>query len=267
MNYTIFQVDAFTTKLFKGNPAAVVLLGGDYPKDEVLLSIAAENNLSETAFLCAREDSYQLRWFTPAVEVPLCGHATLASAAVLMQRVHPGMRKVRFQTLSGPLDVEYDGRYYVLDFPVRSIEPDAVTDDFEQALGVRPQEVWRNEFTYLCVLKSETEVHTLQPNMERLKRLDRAGCIVTAVASKNYDFISRYFAPAKGVDEDPVTGSAHCSLVSYWAPILHKTSFRAFQASARGGELLCELHGDRVRLYGECTFYLEGVITVPDVHA
>jgi PhzF family phenazine biosynthesis protein len=259
MRAPIFQVDAFATRLFTGNPAAVIPLDR-FPEDSVLQAIAAENNLAETAFLVPEGGDYRLRWFTPAVEVPLCGHATLASAAVIMERLQLGRCDVVFHSASGPLRVQRTDTGYVLDFPARPSEPIAIPPGLTAALGVFPVDVCVNAFNYLARLESEASLRALAPDMSAIARLDRSGVIVTAPGDGNYDFISRYFAPAKGIPEDPVTGSAHCMLAPYWAPRLGQTEFRAFQASRRGGEVLCRVVGDRVHLEGTCVFYLEGTV-------
>lgn len=258
MRTRIFQVDAFTTRRFTGNPAAVMPMEAFLP-DAVLQAIAAENNLAETAFLVPDGGGdYRLRWFTPTTEVPLCGHATLASAAVVMERLEPGRRRVVFRSASGPLPVERTEAGYVLDFPARPSQPISIPPGLAQALGVAPLEVCVNEFNYLALLESAPVLRELTPDMAALARLDRLGVIVTATGDGGYDFVSRYFAPAKGIPEDPVTGAAHCMLAPYWAPRLGKTAFRAFQASRRGGEITCRLARDRVELEGACVFYLEG---------
>jgi PhzF family phenazine biosynthesis protein len=261
MRTPIFQLDAFTTRLFAGNPAAVMPLDG-FPDDAVLQAIAAENNLAETAFLVREGGNYRLRWFTPTVEVPLCGHATLASAAVVMERLEPGRSSVIFQSASGPLTVNRTDRGYVMNFPARPSLPVSTPLGLAGALGVDPVEVVWNEFNYLALLESAQVLRELAPDMAGLARLDRSGIIVTTPGDKNYDFVSRYFAPAKGVPEDPVTGAAHCMLAPFWAKRLGKTEFRAFQASRRGGEVICRLVGDRVELEGTCVFYLEGEVEI-----
>ena len=257
MRTRIFQVDAFATRLFSGNPAAVMLLD-DYPRDEVLQAIAAENNLAETAFLVPQARDFRLRWFTPGVEVPLCGHATLASAAVVMERLEPGRTEATFHTMSGPLNVRRAGAGYVMDFPARPSEPTEPPEGLIEALGATPLEVLVNQFNYMAVMSSAQIVRALSPDFAAVARLKRPGLIVTAAGDNGYDFISRYFAPAKGISEDPVTGAAHCMLSPYWAGRLGKTEFRAFQASKRGGEVVCRLMGNRVELEGSCVFYLEG---------
>lgn len=257
MRARLFQIDAFTTKRFHGNPAAVMLMPW-FPKDAEMLAIAAENNLSETAFLVRDGDDYRIRWFTPKVEVPLCGHATLASAAVVMERLEPTRRHVVFHSASGPLPVRRTAAGYALDFPVRPSRAVATPALIIQALAAEPIVVHENQFNYLAVLSSETQLRKLRPDFDAIRQLDRPGLIVTARSLPPFDFTSRYFAPAKGLPEDPVTGGAHCMLAPYWAGVLGKSDFRAWQASARGGELFCRLHGERVELEGACVFYFEG---------
>lgn len=259
MRTPIFQLDAFATRRFTGNPAAVMLMEA-YPDDALLQAIAAENNLAETAFLVREGDDYRLRWFTPTLEVPLCGHATLASAAVVMERLEPQRTSVVFHSASGPLTVSRGEAGYVMDFPVRPSEPVPTPAGLAEALGVPPLEVLANSFNYMALLPSAQILVELTPDMAALARIDRSGVIVTAPGIGAYDFVSRYFAPAKGIPEDPVTGAAHCMLAPYWAKRLGKTTFLAFQASRRGGEVICRLSGDRVELQGTCVFYLEGTV-------
>ena len=261
MRTPIFQVDAFASRLFAGNPAAVMPLER-FPADAVLQNLAAENNLAETAFIVPEGGDFRLRWFTPAVEVPLCGHATLASAAVLLERLEPQRREVVFHSASGPLRVVRTDRGYSMDFPVRPIAPIDTPPALSAALGVGVVEAYINPFNYLAVVESAAALRALAPDMSAVARLDRAGVIVTAPGEAGYDFVSRYFAPAKGIPEDPVTGSAHCTLAPYWAGRLGKTEFRAFQASRRGGELGVRLLGERVGLEGSCVFYMEGTVEI-----
>ena len=254
-----FQLDAFTTRRFAGNPAAVVVLDV-YPEDAVLQHLAAENNLAETAFLVRADGGYRLRWFTPVVEVPLCGHATLASGAVVMERLEPGRQSIVFDTASGPLTVTRRDGAYAMDLPARPFNSVSAQQGLVTALGVEPVEAYENEFTYLVRLESELAVRSFKPDLAAISQLPLPGVIVTATSKPPYDFVSRYFAPAKGVPEDSVTGAAHCTLAPYWAKVLKKSTVYAFQASQRGGEVACELKGDRVVLIGTCVFYLEGAI-------
>jgi PhzF family phenazine biosynthesis protein len=258
MRVPIFQLDAFATRRFEGNPAAVMVFP-EFPADTLMLALAAENNLAETAFIVRDGGDWRIRWFTPRLEVPLCGHATLASAAVVMERREPTRRDVVFHSASGPLAVARRGSQYAMDFPSRPSERVAQAPaGLAEALGIAPLEVWQNEFNYLALLDSPDDVRALAPDHRAIARLDRPGLIVTARGEGDYDFTSRYFAPAKGVDEDPVTGGAHCMLAPFWAPRLGKSEFHARQASARGGSLHCRLQGARVELVGGCVFYLEG---------
>jgi PhzF family phenazine biosynthesis protein len=257
MRTPIFQIDAFTNRRFAGNPAAVMPMDS-FPADTVLQAIAAENNLAETAFLVPNSGDYRLRWFTPTTEVPLCGHATLASAAVVMERLEPQRRHVVFQSASGPLTVSRTDAGYVMNFPARGAELVATPPELIEALGAAPVEVLTNSRDYLALMASAAVLRTLAPDMAAIARIERSGVIVTAQGDEGFDFISRYFAPAIGVPEDPVTGAVHCMLTPYWAKRLNKTAFRAFQASRRGGEIICRLVGDRVELQGTVVFYLEG---------
>ncbi len=260
MEMRFFQVDAFARSVFRGNPAGVCPLEC-WPGDGLLQGIAAENNLSETAFFVKKgPGEYDLRWFTPAVEVDLCGHATLASAYVIFRFLEPDLASVTFHTRSGPLTVERRGELLVMDFPSRPAEPVEAPPDLVRGLGVQPAEVLRSR-DYLAVLGSEDDVARLAPDMEALARLECVGVIATAPGT-GCDFVSRFFAPRVGVPEDPVTGSAHCTLVPYWAARLGLGRLRARQISARGGELECELRGDRVRIGGHAALYLEGTLHV-----
>jgi PhzF family phenazine biosynthesis protein len=258
---TIYKLDSFTTQRFSGNPAAVVLFD-EYPDDALMRSIAAENNLSETAFLVASGSDYRIRWFTPTVEVPLCGHATLASAAVVLEKLQPGRRQVAFQSVSGPLPVTRIGETYRMNFPSWPAKPTTVPRALVDALGAQPVQVLENDFNYMAVFDDDAIVRTLKPDLARIASLDRSGVAVTAPGRGGYDMVSRYFAPAKGIAEDPVTGGAHCMLAPYWAERVGKQQLRGYQASARGGEITCRIVGDRVELEGACVFYLEGKIEI-----
>ncbi|HYL73171.1 MAG TPA: PhzF family phenazine biosynthesis protein [Bryobacteraceae bacterium] len=254
----VYQVDAFSSRVFSGNPAAICPLEQWLP-DEQMQAIAAENNLSETAFFVRNGDGYALRWFTPKVEVDLCGHATLASAFVILNRLAPG-NSVRFETKSGTLVVTRDGDLLSMDFPARPPAECAVHPQLLAALGAQPEMVLGAR-DYLVVYGSEDEVRALDPDMEMLKRIDRFAVIVTA-PGKDADFVSRFFAPAKGVPEDPVTGSAHTTLIPYWSKRLGKKKLHAYQVSPRGGELWCEDRGERVTMSGKAVQFLEGTITL-----
>ncbi len=263
MRLPIYQIDAFASAVFKGNPAAVVPLESWLP-DATLQAIAMENNLSETAYVVREGDGWRLRWFTPAVEVDLCGHATLATAHFILTRVTPGSERVSFATRSGRLEVtRTDDDRLALDFPSRPAAPvgdSATAAAVADALGVRPQAVLA-AMDYMAVLSDQAEVAGLRPDMGRLAKLDRRAVMATA-PGRDCDFVSRFFAPGVGIPEDPVTGSAHCTLTPYWAKRLGKTALAARQISARGGELLCEDRGERVSIAGRAVLYLEGTIQI-----
>jgi PhzF family phenazine biosynthesis protein len=261
MKLRLFQVDAFASRVFSGNPAAVVPLER-WLDDATLQAIAAENNLSETAFFVGAGGRYQIRWMTPAAEIDLCGHATLASGFVIMSALEPGRTEVAFNSRSGQLRVEAEGDRVALDFPSRPPRQlDGVTQAVADALGRAPVAVLEAR-DLMAVYEGERDVRSLAPDMARLTAFDRTGVIVTAPGS-DCDFVSRFFAPRVGIPEDPVTGSAHCTLVPYWARRLGRTSLFARQVSARGGELWCEDRGARVRIAGRASLYLEGTIEVP----
>jgi PhzF family phenazine biosynthesis protein len=260
MKLPLYVVDAFTSRVFHGNPAAVCLLDG-WPSDALMQNIAAENNLSETAFLVPDGSGWHLRWFTPLVEIALCGHATLASAFVLALR-NPALSEFRFQTLSGELVVARDGERYTLDFPARSLAPLPAHPALDAALGCHALQLTQAGAKHaIAELESEAAVRACQPDFAALKALPWSGVAITARGS-DCDFVSRYFAPKVGVAEDPVTGSAHCGLAPYWAAKLGKTQLSAQQISHRGGELDCELRGERVRMTGSGVLYGEGMIHV-----
>ncbi len=257
MPLSISQVDAFTSRPFAGNPAGVCVLPDDRD-DAWMRNVASEMNVAETAFLRKQADGWGLRWFSPAVEIDLCGHATLASAHVLWETNQlPAGETVRFHTRSGLLTAVRKGDWIELDFPATPDDPVDAPSGLIESLGASPRYVGRSRFDYLVELESEETVRGLQPDLARMKALGGRGVIVTSRSSDpDWDFVSRFFAPAAGIDEDPVTGSAHCCLAPYWSRILGKTSFRARQISPRGGELKIELAGDRVRLAGQAVTVL-----------
>jgi PhzF family phenazine biosynthesis protein len=260
MRQALYQVDAFTREVFSGNPAAVCPLEHWLP-EATMQSIAAENNLSETAFFVREGDGYHLRWFTPAVEVDLCGHATLASAWVLFNKLGHADDSVTFHTLSGKLEVVRQGDLLVMDFPARPANPVEPCAGLLEALGGTPEAVLAAR-DHLVVYATAAEVRELKPDMARLQGADSYAAIATAPGEGDYDCVSRFFAPAQGVPEDPVTGSAHCTIVPYWAERLGKSTIRAYQASSRGGELICEVQGDRIAIAGNCSFYMQGTIEI-----
>jgi PhzF family phenazine biosynthesis protein len=261
MKIPIFQVDAFSSAVFSGNPAAVCILDG-WIDDRLMQSIATENNLSETAYLVQNKNNFELRWFTPTTEVELCGHATLASAFVQFVCLKWNAATIRYQTRkSGQLMVTRKGEIFEMDFPARPACPKTPPDGLSRALGVTPEKVYGSEEDLMVVLDSETTVAGVQPDFAVLKQINCRGIIITAQGDE-CDFVSRFFAPNVGVPEDPVTGSAHCVLIPYWATVLNKKDLHALQVSKRGGELFCGLAGDRVTISGKAALYLEGTITI-----
>jgi predicted PhzF superfamily epimerase YddE/YHI9 len=257
MEIPIYQVDAFSSAVFGGNPAAVCPLEEWLP-DETLQAIAAENNLSETAYFVRTGERYALRWFTPGCEVDLCGHATLASAYVLFHELDARGDTLRFDTKSGELAVRRDGERLAMNFPSRPPGRVEVDPGLREAMGGEPVEILAAR-DYLLVYRSEAEVRRLTPHMDALARINRFAFIATA-RGEDCDFVSRFFAPAKGIPEDPVTGSAHCTLIPYWAAKLGKTTLEARQVSRRGGELFCRLAEDRVEIGGSARLFLRGRI-------
>ena len=261
MRLPMYQVDAFTDSLFGGNPAAVCPLPAWLP-DATMQAIAAENNLAETAFFVRDGNEYVLRWFTPTVEVDLCGHATLASGHVVFSFLEPQRETVGFRTLkAGTLTVSRRGDILVMDFRALPAEPRDPPAGLLAALGVTPREILGAR-DYLVVYDTAAEVAALKPDLAALGKVDCFAAIVTAPGEDGIDFVSRFFAPAQGVPEDPVTGSAHCTLVPYWAKRLGKIEFEARQVSRRGGALHCALDGERVRIGGAAVTYLQGQIEV-----
>jgi PhzF family phenazine biosynthesis protein len=268
MGQTIIQVDAFTSTPFAGNPAAVCVL--PTPQDDTWMqNVAREMNLSETAFLVKQDDGFNLRWFTPTVEVPLCGHATLASAHVLWSEGHLSPDETaRFHTKSGLLIAKRQGDWIELDFPVSRSQEDVVPPELSRALGVPLKSVFKTSLDYLVEVESEEMVWQMQPNFQQLKTLFFGRVIVTSVAGEGskYDFVSRFFAPGVGIDEDPVTGAAHCCLAPFWREHLGKDEFLAYQASSRGGVLKVRYTGgERVYLAGQAITVLRGELMTPNL--
>jgi predicted PhzF superfamily epimerase YddE/YHI9 len=263
MPLPVFHVDAFSAKPFAGNPAAVCPLAA-WLDDDLLRAVAAENNLSETAYLVTRGDHYELRWFTPRCEVKLCGHATLASAFVVLQILETKRDSVRFETrFSGALMVSRDGDLFAMDFP--ALPPWTCADPpapLIEGLGKAPSVVVQIEDNYFAVYEREEDVRCIRPDFQLLEKLHPAGVAITAPGD-DADFVSRYFAPSYGIPEDPVTGSTHCSLAPYWAQRLGKTNLHARQLSERGGELWCEVKGERVILKGNAGLTLQGELLIP----
>ena len=260
MKQKIYQVDAFAEKVFEGNPAAVCILN-TWPEDTWMQKIAMENNLSETAFLVARDDLYEIRWFTPETEVALCGHATLASAYVLFNLGHVAGTKIEFHShKSGPLRVEKeDDGLLVLDFPADDMEAVEPYTALNQAIGKSPVESWKGKTDYMLVYGAQEDIEQIQPDFSRLNQVEARGVIVTA-PGRDVDFVSRFFAPQAGVNEDPVTGSAHTSMTPYWSGKLGKDQMTARQLSKRGGFLICTNRPPRVKIAGKAVLYLTGEI-------
>lgn len=257
----IYQLDAFTTQLFSGNPAAVCPLD-DWPETPVLQRIASENNLSETAFFVGRNGDYELRWFTPQVEVNLCGHATLATAAVIFATLAPQLVQLNFKTRSGRLTVVRETNNLAMDLPAQDGKAIEIEDELVAAIGARPIQVLENE-DWLLEFETEDQVANLKPRFEALARLPARGFIATAPGKdRDIDFVSRFFAPAVGINEDPVTGSAHCMLTPFWTRKLGWRPLKARQISQRGGELECEFLEDRVVLRGHCVEYMRGELNL-----
>jgi PhzF family phenazine biosynthesis protein len=263
MKIQYFEVDAFAKKLFEGNPAGICPLQ-KWLDDATMQNIAAENNLAETAFFVPRGDDFDLRWFAPEVEIDLCGHATLASAFILFTELGRKSNTVRFHTKSGPLIVTRIGDVLTLDFPSRPPKPCTVPEALIRGLGRKPIEVLKAR-DYFALFSTAEEVRALKPDFALLGTLDEK-VIVTAPGT-DCDFVSRFFAPTAGVPEDPVTGSAHCTLIPYWSARLGKTKLFARQLSKRGGELFCELAGDRVLIGGKAVLYSRGQIEIDDASA
>lgn len=255
----LFQVDAFTNKPFSGNPAAVCLLTESRP-DEWMRHVAAEMNLSETAYLLREEDGYRLRWFTPTVEVDLCGHATLASAHILWERDYLKPKELaRFHTRSGLLTAEKKGDWIEMNFPAEAETSVPIPKELIQGLGLTPRYVGKNRMDYIVEVDSESTVKNLKPDLALLAKLAARGVIVTSLSSSNeHDFVSRFFAPGAGIDEDPVTGSAHCCLGPYWGAKLNRDELTGYQASERGGTVKVRVGENRVYLLGQAVTVLEG---------
>lgn len=260
MQHTIYQIDAFTNTIFSGNPAAVVPLDKWLP-DEVMQKIAMENNLSETAFFIPSKNGYHIRWFTPVTEVNLCGHATLASAHVLFKHLNYNKEEIIFESKSGELKVKSENDLYWLNFPASGLKEIEFPENAEQAFGIKPVKCIKGREDMMFVFKSEIDIRNLNPDLHYMKSLDARGIIATA-SSEKYDFVSRFFAPVEGIDEDPVTGSAHTMLIPYWSVELGKIEMTAKQISKRGGIIYCKHIGERVKIGGKAATYLNGKIEI-----
>ncbi|EKQ56976.1 MULTISPECIES: PhzF family phenazine biosynthesis protein [unclassified Clostridium] len=255
----MYQVDAFTEEIFKGNPAAICVLE-EWIDEKLMQDIANENNLSETAFCVIKNDLCELRWFTPEEEIDLCGHGTLATAYVIFEILNYPKNTVKFQTKSGILTVEKDGENMIMEFPKREGTKTEITHQLIKGLGKEPKEVYISR-DIMVVYDNEKDIRDLKPDLEELKLIDAFGIIVTAKGESS-DFVSRYFAPSCGIPEDPVTGSAHCTLVPYWSKVLGKNKMIAHQLSTRGGVLNCENAGDKVKISGKARLFFKGDIYI-----
>lgn len=260
MKLTLYQIDAFAEKVFEGNPAAVIPLQ-NWLNDEVMQKIALENNLSETAFFVPVEAGFHIRWFTPLAEVNLCGHATLASAHVLFNHLNYTEKEIRFQSRSGILKVKKEGDLIVLDFPASKMSEIEVPENLQTAFNIQPKKCIKGRDDLMLIFEKEEDILNLKPDFQKIIQSKTRGVIVTAKSEK-YNFVSRFFAPAVGVNEDPVTGSAHTILIPFWSNELRKNEMIAKQISGRGGILYCKNLGDRVEIGGKAVTYLMGEITV-----
>jgi len=258
MELPIYQIDAFTSKIFAGNPAAVCLLNEWLP-DDILQSIAQENFLPETSFVVSKNDQREIRWFTPAAEIDLCGHGTLAAAYVIFRWIEPWIKDISFESKSGTLKVSRKEDHYQIDLPLSPVSPCEMIEGLENALGVLPRQLLKNDKWYMAVIESEKQVRQLKPNFHELEKLGCPKMIVTAPGDR-VDFVSRYFKAAEPIFEDPVTGSAHCSLMPYWSRRLSKLRLKARQVSKRGGEMICEIKHDRLILEAQAQAYMQGTI-------
>ena len=260
MKIKIYQIDAFADKLFAGNPAAVCPLDTWLP-DDVLLNIAMENNLAETAYYVKEKDGYRIRWFTPTIEVDLCGHATLATAFVLFNHEGYEGTQVTLNSRSGPLTVTKDGDFLTLDFPTDKITEVDLSPELTNPFNIKPVQAFKGKTDYMLIFENENQVRKLSPDFRQLGAVKTRGFIVTA-KGEQVEFVSRFFAPQTGIDEDPVTGSAHTTLIPYWSNVLGKTEMNAIQCSARGGKLKCKMKGDRVEISGQSKMFLTGTIFI-----
>ena len=260
MKIKIYQIDAFADQLFSGNPAAVCPLDKWLP-DETMQNIAMENNLAETAFYVNEKEGLRIRWFTPNIEVDLCGHATLATAFVLFNHEHYTGDKILFNSRSGPLTVTKSGDILTLNFPVDTLVEVPSLPELEKGLGAKPLKTFKGKTDYMLFFENEFQIKSMNPDLKLIGKADARGIIVTAKGN-TVDFVSRFFGPQSGIDEDPVTGSAHTSLSPYWAMVLNKTEFTAIQLSKRQGKLKCKLLGDRVEISGTAKSFLTGTIEI-----
>lgn len=260
MEILYFHIDAFTTEAGHGNPAGVCVLEG-WIDDKIMQNIASENNLSETAFLVKNGSIYEIRWFTPTSEINLCGHATLASGFVIINYFSPELNKISFKShLSGELSVTKNSELYILDFPSIPATICETPISIIKAFDIEPKETLKAD-DYLVVFENENQISSINPKFELLNQIDGRGVIITAIGEES-DFVSRFFCPKYGINEDPVTGSSHCTLIPYWHEKLKKNRFHALQLSPRGGELFCEIHENRVSIGGNAICYMQGKISI-----
>lgn len=259
MKLNIYQIDAFTKNIFEGNPAAVCPLGS-WIEDSIMQKIANENNLSETAFFVKENNTFRIRWFTPFCEVDMCGHATLATAYVIFEILHYKENEIVFDSKSGILKVAKENGKFKMDFPLQKITKCEIPNKLQNVFDIHAIECYKS-MDYILIFNNEEDILNVKPNLELLKQIDLRGVIITSKSEK-YDFVSRFFVPKYGVEEDPVTGSAFTQLVPYWNKVLYKNKFIAKQVSQRGGEVFCELKNDRVYISGYARKYLEGVIEI-----
>ena len=255
----LYQVDSFTSDLFKGNPAGVIF--SSELSDDLMQKIALENNLSETAFITKEEENYNIRWFSPLMEIDLCGHATLAAAHIYFTEIDTNSNHISFNSKSGILNVSKDNNFINLDFPTDNFKPINLSEDLIKVLGERPEEIYQGRDDVMCIFNNELTVQNLKPDMEELKKIPIRGLIASAPGS-DVDFVSRCFFPITGVDEDPVTGSAHTTLTPYWSNRLNKKNLTAKQISSRGGFLKCKLLEDRVVISGEAVTYMKASVLI-----
>ena len=260
MKLKIYQVDAFTDKLFSGNPAAVCPLPLDWLENSVMQNIAKENNLSETAFYVYRNDKYHIRWFTPKIEVDLCGHATLATAHVLFNHENYSEKIINFDSKSGPLSVRKEDDYIVMNFPTDTIKKTNLSGELLTWFDIKPVEAFKGISDYMLVFEDEEQIKSIKYNLEEIRKVKTRGIIITA-KGKKFDFVSRFFAPYAGIDEDPVTGSAHTTLTPYWSKVLNKNDLTAMQLSERTGFIKCKYLNERTEISGKAKTYLQGEIT------
>lgn len=259
MKLKIYQVDAFTDKLFSGNPAAVCPLINEWLDDSTMQNIAMENNLAETAFYIHKNNNYHIRWFTPTTEVDLCGHATLATAYVMFNCENYKNADINFYSKSGVLNIKKESEYLTIDFPADTIEKVETTDEIKACFNIEPMEIIKGKTDYMLVFESEEQIKNIKFDLKKISQIKARGIIITA-KGKEYDFVSRFFAPQSGVDEDPVTGSAHTTLTPYWSKVLNKNEMTAMQLSKRKGVLICRNKKDRIEISGKAKLYMVGEI-------